>query len=315
MKSFALTLVLVLCVSLPLRAAEPKRPPIIGISHIALYVHDIEKSRHFYKDFLGFDEPFSLNNADGTLKLTWIKINDHQTIELFPEKESSTDRLYHIALETPDAAAMRDYLAARGVAVPQTVPTGKSGNSNYFINDPDNHIVEIVQYEPDGWTMQNKGKFLPGTRISTHMPHVGILIGDLTAAQKFYNDILGCHESWRGSKKPEVLSWVHSMLPDSSDFIEFMLYSDLPEPTARGKFHHLCLEVPDIEKARATLQQRAEKIAYDKPLEIQTGVNRKHQLNVYDPDGTRVELMEPKTVDGVPAPSSTAPAPHHDPAK
>src|SRR5215475_8553393 len=93
-------------------AAE--RPPITGLSHTALYCHDIEKSRAFYKDFLGFAEPFSLNNADGTLKLTWIKINDDQTVELFPEKEAGSDRLYHIAVLTPDAGAMRDYLAGKG---------------------------------------------------------------------------------------------------------------------------------------------------------------------------------------------------------
>src|SRR5215468_10154353 len=91
--------------------APAQRPPIVGISHIALYVHDIEKSRAFYKDFLGFAEPYSLPNPDGSLHLTWIKINDHQTIELFPEKEANTDRLYHIAIETTDAQAMRDYLA------------------------------------------------------------------------------------------------------------------------------------------------------------------------------------------------------------
>ncbi len=44
-------------------------------------------------------------------------------------------------------------------------------------------------------------------------------------------------------------------------------------------------------------------------MEIATGVNRKRQLNLWDPDGTRVEIMEPRTVDGVPAPSSTAPPP------
>ena len=76
-----------------------------------------------------------------------------------------------------------------------------------------------------------------------------------------------------------------------------------------GKYHHLCLEVPDIEKAKAILAERAAKIGYTRPLEIQTGVNKKRQLNVYDPDGTRVELMEPKTVDGIPAPPSTAPPP------
>jgi len=30
------------------------RPHIVGLSHIALYCHDIDKSRAFYKDFLGF---------------------------------------------------------------------------------------------------------------------------------------------------------------------------------------------------------------------------------------------------------------------
>jgi lactoylglutathione lyase len=46
-------------------------------------------------------------------------------------------------------------------------------------------------------------------------------------------------------------------------------------------------------------------------MEIQIGINRKRQLNLYDPDGTRVELMEPQTVDGKPAPPSTAPPPEH----
>jgi lactoylglutathione lyase len=273
-------------------------------------VHDIEKSRAFYKDFLGFDEPFSLKNDDGSLKLTWIKINDRQTIELFPEKESGSDRLYHIAVETPDAAAMRNYLASRGVTVPEKVPKGKIGNSNYFINDPDGRIVEIVQYEPNGWTMMNKGKFLPDTRISNHMRHVGVLVGDLDASKKFYEGILGFKEIWRGSKSSDQLNWVHEQPADGDDFIELMLYSDLPAPDQRGKYHHLCLEVPDMAQAKATLEQRAARVNYTQPLEVRTGINRKRQLNVYDPDGTRVELMEPNAIDGIPAPPSTAPVPH-----
>ena len=39
-------------------------------------------------------------------------------------------------------------------------------------------------------------------------------------------------------------------------------------------------------------------------------VNRKRQINLYDPDGTRIELMEANTVDGKPAPTSIAPPPH-----
>jgi lactoylglutathione lyase len=141
------------------------------------------------------------------------------------------------------------------------------------------------------------------------MPHVGILVGDLPAAKNFYEGIMGFHEIWRGAKNPAVLSWVHERIPDGKGFLEFMLYSNLPDPDKRGKYHHLCLEVPDIEKAKAILEERAPLIGYDKPIEIQVGVNRKKQLNVYDPDGTRVELMEPQTIDGRPAASSTAPPP------
>src|SRR4051812_4241069 len=244
-----LTTAILLTIALPLTAAPPPRPPITGISHIALYCHDLDKSRAFYKDFLGFAEPYSLPNPDGTVHLTWIKINDRQTIELFPEKEAGSDRLYHVAVEVDDATAMRDYLAAHGVKVPDKVGKGKIGNSNYFIQDPDGRNVEIVHYEPDGWTMQNKGKFLPDTRISDSMPHVGILVGDLDASKHFYEGILGFHELWRGSKKPEVLSWVHEAIPEGPGFFELMLYTDLPAPTQRGTAHHLCLEVPDLDKA------------------------------------------------------------------
>jgi lactoylglutathione lyase len=299
-----------LFLALPLLAADvPPRPHILGLSHMALYVHDIQKSRVFYKTFLGFDEPYSLTNKDGTLHLTWIKINDHQTLELFPEQQTNTDRLYHIALETDDAEGMRRYLGAHGVKVPEQTSKGKIGNKNYFITDPDGHTVEIVEYEPDGWTVLNKGKYMPDTRISTHVPHMGILVGDLTAAQKFYGDILGFKEIWRGSKNNKQLSWVHEQVPDGKDFIELMLYSKVPDPDKRGTAHHFCLEVQDVEKAKATLEQGAAKIGYDKPMTVQTGVNRKRQMNLYDPDGTRVELMEPTTVDGIPAPSSTAPPP------
>ena len=271
----------------------------------------MDKTRAFYKDFLGFAEPYSLTNKDGTLHLTWIKINDRQSIELFPETQTNGDRLYHVALETDDAVGMRDYLAAQGVKVPDKVGKGRIGNFNYFIKDPDGHIVEIVQYAPQGWTLLNQGKFMPPTRISTNMPHMGILVGDLDAAKKFYEGILGFHEIWRGAKNPAVLSWVHEQVPDGHDFLEFMLYPQLPDPDKRGKYHHFCLEVPDIEQAKAILQARAPLIGYSKPIEIQTGINRKRQLNVYDPDGTRVELMEPTTVDGKTTPSSSAPPPQH----
>ena len=56
MTAFKLALALVLCAALPLQGheMETQRPKIVGLSHIALYVHDIERSTAFYRDVLGF---------------------------------------------------------------------------------------------------------------------------------------------------------------------------------------------------------------------------------------------------------------------
>ena len=126
------------------------------------------------------------------------------------------------------------------------------------------------------------------------------------------DDVLGFKDIWRGSRNEKELDWVNMQVPDGDDYIEFMLYRDLPEPSKRGSQHHVCLFVPDIEKAASVLRGRAAAAGYTRAMEIRTGTNRKRQLNLYDPDGTRTELMEPATVDGKPAPSSTAPPPRHE---
>ncbi len=290
-------------------AQGPARPRITGLAHVALYTHDIEKARWFYKDFLGFSEPFLLNNQDGSLALTFLKINDRQYVELFPEAKPQTDRLNHISFEVDNAEAMRVYLGSRGIPVPEKTPKGRIGNSNFNVKDPDGHTVEIVQYEPDGWSMREKGKYMNEARVSQHMMHAGILVGALEPAMRFYRDILGFREIWRGSSNGKQLSWVNMQVPDGTDYIEFMLYNELPAPTARGVQHHIALEVPDMARAVALLEVKPSRKEYARPMEIRTGVNRKRQMNLYDPDGTRIELMEPNTVDGAPAPSSTAPPP------
>jgi hypothetical protein len=139
--------------------------------------------------------------------------------------------------------------------------------------------------------------------------HVGVIVNTLEPALQFYKGILGFEEFWRGSRDNKVLNWVNMKEPDSPDYVEFMLYNPIPGPTDRGSAHHVCLVVPDIEKSLTILKERAAATGYTRPLEIRTGINRKRQLNLFDPDGTRIELMEPNTVDGKPAPYATAPPP------
>src|SRR5580700_9287343 len=91
---------ILLAASTAIAADDIPRPHITGIAHMALYVHDVEKSRAFYHDFLGYDEPYHLDNPDGTFSMTFIKVNERQYIEVFPEKAAATDRLNHISVET-----------------------------------------------------------------------------------------------------------------------------------------------------------------------------------------------------------------------
>jgi catechol 2,3-dioxygenase-like lactoylglutathione lyase family enzyme len=316
--------------------AQPvvKRPRILGVAHVAFFVSDLTKARAFYKDFLGFDEPFGLKRDDGTDRIAFIKINDQQYLELFAERPKDDGQLNHIALSTDNAEQMRAYLAAQGVATPPTatsstppasrtladargsegsadkVGKGRTGNKNFTIKDPDGHTIEIVEYQPDSWTAREAGKFQPATRISGRLLHAGIIVRPLERAMKFYRDILGFQEFWRGSSAGgQTLSWVNMRVPDGQDYIEFMLYRDPPSAARRGTMSHVCLMVPDVEKAVAVLESRPARKAYARPIEIHTGVNRKRQVNLYDPDGTRIELMEPNTIDGKPAPPSTAPPP------
>ena len=304
-------LILASILALPLIGADsPRRPRITGIAHAAFYVTDMAKARAFYEGYLGFQSPFSIPRKTPGESLVWIKINDRQSVKLFPASEVSpaADRLYHIAIETDDAEAMRFYLQSKGIAVPPKTAIGRIGNKNYFIKDPNGNTVEIVEYLPEGWTRREEGKFLPDTRIATRMSHVGIMVGQLDASLKFYVDSLGFTEIWRGGGG-KLLSWVNLKVPDGADYVEFMLY-DKP-PTREGLLtkHHICLEVADVAQAGALLKTRALPAGSKTPDAMKTGVNGKRQINTFDPDGTRVEIMEPGTFDGKPVPPSKAPPP------
>src|SRR2546422_2486821 len=273
----------------------PARPHILGISHVGLRVSSVAAARSFYEDFLG---------------LRGLRVNGRQYVELIPGLAPDQDRLDHIALETDDAEGLRRYLASRGVEVPKRVTRDRAG-IHFMVSDPDRHAVEFVQPSPAGRGEPERTELASDLRVSDHILHLGVIVGDVPTSMKFYGDVLGFSETWRGSRSGTELSWINMKVPDGGDYVEFMLYGERPAPDARGTHHHMCLEVPDLTKAQALLEARPDRAAYTRPLEPRVGTNRKRQLNLYDPDGTRVELMEPGTVDGPPAPSSTAPPPLH----
>ena len=268
--------------------ASTERPPIIGVAHIALETGDLAAARKFYGTGLGFAEPFKLDNA------AFFKVNDHQYIKLSPDLKSETqDRLSHIAFETTDVRKLRDYLASRGVAVPAKLQPDPDGNLTMMLEDPDGHHVEFVQYMPGSLITNGFGKFLGPDRVSKRMIHVGVTVKDRAAADRFYKDILGFKMTWYGGKTDTVADWVDMRVPEGTDWLEYMLNVRNPTPNQLGVMHHLALGVPDIQAGYQTVLARGVK----PPQPPNIGRDGKWQLNLYDPNFTRVELMEPKPVD------------------
>ena len=289
----------------------PVRPKISGISHVGYFVSDLPKAISFWHDFLGYDESYTLTKKDSTdIRIAFIKINDHQHIELFNEPPTTPHNMMsHLCFTVDDIEQMRVYLRSKGYDIkPGNGGKTRTGDFAFEIKDPNGMLIEFVQSLPGGLEAQAAGKFSPTTRISPRIYHAGYMVGDVEKTMEFYK-MLGFTETWRGGANPKELSWINMKVPDGDDYVELMLYHALPEPGKWGTKNHLSLVVPDIEKAVVALEARPAFKNYGKTLTIATGVNGKRQVNLYDPDGTRVEIMEPNTVDGKPRPSSSAPPP------
>ena len=276
-------------------AKEIKRPAIVGVSHIGLNVADLEAARAFYTGTLGFDEAYGQNNPDGSVKFTDFKVNDHQYVQIFPGLASPTaDRLNHICFETTDAEQLRAYLASKGVeGVPAKVGEMGGGNLGFEVHDPDGHLMEFVQYLPGGWEMKDAGKHLGPQRISERIIHAGATMKDRAAADHFYRDILGFKLQWYGGMKDDVADWVAMRVPDGTDWMEYMLNVHNPDPRLLGIMNHFSLGTPSVKDAYAEVLKRGMKNV--EPPKI--GRDGKWQLNLYDPDLTRAELMEPAPVE------------------
>lgn len=269
-----------------LLAAPVARPPITGIAHVAFYVTDLGKAEEFYGHALGLAH-FSLGNAN------CYKVNDRQYIEIYPGLTGDDmDRLSNLAFETTDARRLRDYLESKNVSVPASIKPDANGNLSFAVEDPKGRHIEFVQYLPHGVQLSKAGTLMPSTRVSERLIHSGFIVHDEAAEDRFYHDILGFEMTWYGGMKDSDKQWVDMRVPDGKDWIEYMLRVENPSIKTRGVMNHMALGVSDIHAADQTVRSHAFTPGEDPKI----GRDGKWQLNLYDPDLTRVELMEFKPV-------------------
>jgi catechol 2,3-dioxygenase-like lactoylglutathione lyase family enzyme len=187
---------------------------------------------------------------------------------------------------------LRDYLASRGVKVPATLAKDPEGNLSFTIADPDGHDVEFVEYVAGSVQTRAFGKAMPATRVSERIIHVGTTVSDRAAFDRLYRDILGFREFWHGGMTDERTDWVDMRVPDGTDWFEYMLNVRNPSQRTLGVMNHMALGVPNVQAGHQTILSRGLTPAEGPKI----GRDGKWQLNLYDPNLTRAELMEPKPV-------------------
>jgi catechol 2,3-dioxygenase-like lactoylglutathione lyase family enzyme len=275
-------------------AAAPDRPLITGVANIAFKVSNLAAARDYYEHVLGYEQfSVSTGRSQDSPDMMYFKVNDRQYIQILPGlKDQGEDRLIHIGYETSDAEQLRAYLDTRGVTVPANVTRDRCGNLSFSIQDPDGHTVEFVQYLPDSIQSRLAGLYVPKSRISDHILHVGIHVKDAAKADKFYKDILGFRWLWEGGPEANPKAWVSYLVTNGTEWVEYMTTPN-PNPRQLGGMHHVALEVMDIQKPHDTVIARG----YHPPQRPNLARDGRWLENFYDPDGSRTEMMIRKPVE------------------
>ena len=275
-----------------------KRPKITGVDHVVFYTTDQDKNQTLYATILGLQAGSGSAKPmePGQVQAFWV---GRQWVGYKPAPDpKSMNRMDHVALTTENCEAMRNYLRSKGVEVPDAVTSPDNGLKSFEVKDPEGNRIEFVER-----TGTRGDKASPGVQsgpqsdpVSRHMIHAGFIVRDRAAEDRFYKDILGFRGYWYGGMKPERTDWVAIQVPDGKDWLEYMLNikPDADQHTM-GVMNHIALGVVDMNAAQSKLESRGWQSSANEHSQI--GKDGKLQLNIYDPDQTRIELMEFKPVD------------------
>jgi catechol 2,3-dioxygenase-like lactoylglutathione lyase family enzyme len=280
--------ILAICFSGMTFAAAQTRPAITGISHMCVYASDPAASDRFYTHLLGAAKGPDPQSPNGTR----YYLSASQFVEVLPLPADHTiSRMNCVAFTTSNASALRDYLQSRGVAeVGSHLKTHTGGDRWFTVHDPEGNLVEFIQ--PGDVALA-----VVGRPIGTRIIHVGFLVHSKSAEDAFYRGLLGFRPYWYGAMQPGKVDWISLQVPDGHDWLEYMMVGDgstspLDSINAQhlGVLNHFSIGVPNMEAAVTTLYAEGRlSPRHDGP---QMGRDGKWQANLYDPDGTRVELME-----------------------
>ena len=122
--------------------------------------------------------------------------------------------------------------------------------------------------------------------------HAGIIVHNRALEDTFYRDLLGFRPYWFGGMTESKVEWVSQQLPDSHDWLEYMVNNN-PDISAHdmGVLDHFSIGENSVDMAYKILKGSNRLVGVTADGETKIGRDGKGQFNLYDPDGVRVELM------------------------
>jgi catechol 2,3-dioxygenase-like lactoylglutathione lyase family enzyme len=245
-------------------AQIPPTTTLAGIAHVAIRVSDLTRSRIFYGK-LGFEQAFAFNK-DGKTTEAFLKVNDRQFIEIYPQQQPPEPiGFMHVCFEGADLEALNRAYLARSLS-PTPVKRAGAGNLLFTIVGPEEQNIEYTQYMPGSLHSKDQGQHLGENRISKQIAGVSLRMEDTVAARTFYEQQLGFHES----RHPLEPGLIPLLLPGTS--------GQMVEITPGAV--EILFAVPSLRRAAARLNElnlRVEK--HDSMLTVQ------------DPDGNRIVFV------------------------
>jgi catechol 2,3-dioxygenase-like lactoylglutathione lyase family enzyme len=114
---------------------------VTQIDHVSVIITDVERSRAFYRDILGLEEIARPKTFD--FVVVWFDLgNQHLHLLLKPRPDTVSAR--HFALRVADIAQARAWFSRHGIPIDETTPI--PGADRFFIRDPDQNRIEIIQW-------------------------------------------------------------------------------------------------------------------------------------------------------------------------
>jgi catechol 2,3-dioxygenase-like lactoylglutathione lyase family enzyme len=269
--------------------------PIAGLAGITFRVSDLDKARRYYSGVLGFAEAFTLKDAAGRVASVFFKVNDDQFVEVIPGlAPGGSNRQARVVFQSSDLNRLREIYSTRGLS-PSAISRGPDGNPVFRIIGPDAATLDFIQYVPGSQQALGRGKFLDARRLSTHLWHVGIYTKDRDSAMPFYGDKLGFI---KGRDLPGGRGeYIETPSSDRNTETKFPPL-DPNNPATRAQYdrevmgavQHMALEVSDMKAFRDAAQERGSYT--DLQVRAHVGNNRHWLVHLFDPDGSRTEVME-----------------------